>query len=229
MCCRRGATPCPVKQSAIECREIPPLKLAETASSSRPLKTQSAYDMLKRMIITLELPPGASLDERELMERFGIGRTPIREAMLRLSHEGIIVHTPRRGVRVSELSILDLQEMFEARTCIEPLITARAAERATSTDLRHLDQVLSQAEAAVERDDVAMTVECDYEFHMAVAAISSNRYYAAMAQQVYTSMLRYWHVSYSGVNDFRSSFGHHRVLLEAIASGNPERARIRAL
>lgn len=205
------------------------MKLAEPASIPRPLKTQSAYDMLKRMIITLELPPGTTLDERELMERFGIGRTPIREAMLRLSHEGIIVHTPRRGVRVSDLSILDLQEMFEARTCIEPLITCRATERATAADLRLLDSLLEQAEAAVVCDDVATTVERDYEFHMAVAAISRNRYYAATAQQVYTSMLRYWHMSFAGVNDFQSSFGHHRLLLDAIASGNPDLAHNRAL
>lgn len=205
------------------------MKLAESVSAARPLKTQSAYDMLKRLIVTLELPPGSYIEEREMVERFGIGRTPIREAMLRLSHEGVIVHTPRRGVRVSDLSILDLQEMFEARTCIEPLLTARAAERATPADIRLLEDMLTEAESSVIRDDVGATVDRDYEFHMAVTTISSNRYYTSMAQQVYTSMLRYWHVSYNGLSDFQSSFGHHRLLLEAITSGDPALAGSRAI
>lgn len=198
-------------------------------ASPRPLKGQSAYDMLKRRIITLEIPPGAPLDERELKDKLGIGRTPLREAMLRLSHERMIVHVPRRGARVSELSIFDLQEMIEARSHIEPLVTLRAAERAADTDIRYLESLIERAEAAVDAGDVESTIDDDLEFHTAIARMNGNRYFATTAEQINTALLRYWYISFTGPAGLANSFGHHRKILEAIAARDPGLARARAL
>jgi GntR family transcriptional regulator, rspAB operon transcriptional repressor len=195
----------------------------------RPLKVQSAYETLKRMIVTLELRPGSQLDERDLMDKLGIGRTPLREAMLRLSHERLIVHTPRRGARVSDLSLLDLQQMIEARTHIEPLVTMLAAERMTDGFLLRLQTLMLDVEAAAAANAVERLVNRDLEFHTLIARASGNRYFAMMAEQVNTAMLRFWFVSYAGIAGLPLSVDHHRVLFEALATRDPEAARERSL
>lgn len=201
----------------------------EFAARPRPLKVQSAYDTLKRMIITLELRPGSQLDERELMDSLGIGRTPLREAMLRLSHERMIVHTPRRGARVSDLSLLDLQQMIEARTHIEPLVTMLAAERMSDGFLLRLESLMLEIEAAAAENEVERLVNRDLEFHTLIARASGNRYFATMAEQVITAMLRYWYVSYVGIAGLPLSVDHHRVLFTALSTRDSQMARDRSL
>ncbi|HUG14442.1 MAG TPA: GntR family transcriptional regulator [Thermomicrobiales bacterium] len=195
----------------------------------RPLKVQSAYDTLKRLIVTLELAPGSHLDERELMDTLSIGRTPLREAMLRLSHERMIVHVPRRGARVADLSLLDLQEMIEARTHIEPLVTKLAAKRVTDGLLIRLEALMIDIEAAGAARDIERLVNRDLEFHTVIARACDNRYFASMAEQVNTAMLRFWHVSYAGMAGLPLSVDHHRALFETLAARDPGTAEQRSL
>jgi DNA-binding GntR family transcriptional regulator len=205
------------------------LAAVSSPNSPRPLKVESTYHLLKRLIVTLELPPGAPLEERELMDRYSVGRTPLREAMFKLSHERLVVHSPRRGVRVSDLSILDLQEMIEARSSIEPLVTRRAATRVTSADLANLARILSDAEAAIEAGDIETTVNLDVRFHAVIAWANDNRYFASMAEQMDTAMLRYWYISYTRKNGVPTSFAHHHALFDALAQGDPDLAERRSL
>lgn len=205
------------------------METAEIVARPRPLKVQSAYDTLKRMIVTLELRPGSQLDERELMDRLGIGRTPLREAMLRLSHERMIVHVPRRGARVSDLSLLDLQQMIEARTHIEPLVTMLAAQRMTDAFLGRLEKLMLEVEAAADAKEVERLVNRDLEFHTVIARASGNRYFAAMAEQVNTAMLRFWYVSYAGIAGLPLSVDHHRVLFESLVARDPLLAQQQSL
>lgn len=200
----------------------------EMLAATRPLKVQSAYDTLKRLIITLELAPGSHLDERELIETLSIGRTPLREAMLRLSHERMIIHVPRRGARVSDLSLLDLQEMIEARTEIEPLVTMMAAERMPANYISTLEQLEIDIEAAAAEKNIECLVNRDLAFHTAVAQASGNRYFAALAEQVNTAMLRFWYVSYAGIAGLPLTVDHHQVLLDALRQRDPQLARKRS-
>jgi DNA-binding GntR family transcriptional regulator len=196
--------------------------------STRPLKVERAYEELKRMITTLSLEPGTHIDERELMATLGIGRTPLREAILRLAHERLIIHTPRRGAWVSDLSITDLQQMLEARTMIDTLIARRAAERATVSDIQRLEAMLTTAHHAVEANNSADLVELDFRFHAGIAQCCGNTYFAAFSEQVNSAMLRYWHLSSRNSQTIPTWEGNHRILLQAIASGDPDRAESQA-
>lgn len=200
------------------------LVATDMRSGSRPLKVEQAYQEIKRLIITLELSPGSTLDERELMEQLDFGRTPIREAMLRLAHERLIVHSPRRGAWVSELSIIDLRQMLEARDTIEPLIAQRAAERITREDAASLANLIRSGGAAVERDDIEAIVDCDRAFHSALARLGGNVYYASFSHQVHTAMLRYWHVAFRRGDRQVHWQENHQKLLDAILSQDPELA-----
>jgi DNA-binding GntR family transcriptional regulator len=200
----------------------------EVATGSRPLKVERAYDELKRMIVTLALAPGTHIDERELMATLNIGRTPLREAMLRLSHERLIVHSPRRGAWVSELSITDLQQMLEARTMIDALIARRAAERVTPADISALEAVLESAHAAVEARDNEYLVNLDFRFHVHIAELCGNGYYAAFSERVNSSMLRYWHLSGRNAQTIPTWERNHHELLHAVAGGDPDIAELQA-
>ena len=90
-----------------------------------------AYRELEEEITTLRIPPGAILSEAQLSERFGIGRTPVREALQRLAREGLVVIMPRRGVVVSEIDVAAQLRLLEVRRELERLMVRGAAQRAS--------------------------------------------------------------------------------------------------
>src|SRR2546430_2821677 len=98
-----------------------------------------AYHAIREMIVSLELPPGAVIDERGLTERLGIGRTPTREALRRLAQERLVEVYPRRGMFVTSVEIRDLASLAELRSLLESQVARLAAERATAEDRRGID------------------------------------------------------------------------------------------
>lgn len=200
----------------------------EVAETAPPLKVERAYEELKRLIVTLRLAPGAHIDERELMATLHIGRTPLREAVLRLVHERLIVHAPRRGAWVSQLSIIDLQQMLEARVMLEALVARRAAERVTEIDIDRLRDMLAMAHMAVEEQNSVDLVNLDFRFHSYIAQCCGNVYFAAFSEQVNSAMIRYWHLSSRNVQTLPTWESNHQELLGAIASGDPDLAEEQA-
>src|SRR3989304_7611670 len=96
-------------------------------NAEQPLPlSQKAYLQLRRKIITIDLPPGAILDEAILQADLGLGRTPIREALQRLAWEKLVTIIPRRGIFVADIALTDLQRLFEMRTSLEALAGRQA-------------------------------------------------------------------------------------------------------
>ncbi len=110
-----------------------------------------AYIALRGLIVSLELAPGAVIDERALIERLGIGRTPIREALRRLAHEQLVEVFPRRGMFVTNVDVRDLARISEVREALEPEAARLAAERATEEERD------AARRAAATRSDAAAT------------------------------------------------------------------------
>ena len=113
--------------------------------------SDKAYELIRHKIITLELPPLAPIDEQALMEDLQLGRTPIREALQRLAAEDLVLLAPRRGMFVADISITDLQKIFELRMVLEGFCARLAAERVTPEQLAKMEaaiQELAQVPAA---------------------------------------------------------------------------------
>ena len=102
-----------------------------TATRQASSLADQAYSAIRDLIVSLELRPGAVINERELMERLGIGRTPVREALRRLAQERLVEVFPRRGTFVTSVEIRDLARLSEVRAVLEPEAARLAAERAT--------------------------------------------------------------------------------------------------
>src|ERR1700756_1906720 len=110
-----------------------------------------AYRELEEEITTLRIPPGAILSEAQLSERFGIGRTPVREALQRLAREGLVVIMPRRGVVVSEIDVAAQLRLLEVRRELERLMVRGAAQRASNTQCKRFQEIASGMEQAATR------------------------------------------------------------------------------
>jgi DNA-binding GntR family transcriptional regulator len=181
-------------------------------------KADAAYRALRRAIVTLAIEGGEPLDEAALGERFGIGRTPLREALKRLALEQLVVAPPHRTPYVRSFSLTDLQPLFETRLLLEVPVAGVAAERATEADLTALDSNLADMERAVARDDVYDTIEIDYAFHSLVARASQNRFLAEAINQLNRGSLRLWYLAHLklGLQDVPS---HHAEVIAAFRTG----------
>src|SRR3954454_15550921 len=138
--------------------------------------TDRAYRVLEEMIVTLQLLPGTVLSEQALAVRLKIGRTPIREALQRLSRDGLVVIMPRRGIMVSEINLRLQLRLLEVRRELERLMASLAAERATPDERREFAELAkSMLAAAADADDIAF-MRLDQRFNILIATAARNEF-----------------------------------------------------
>src|SRR5216684_4246526 len=150
---------------------------------------EKAYHAIRELIVSLELAPGAVIDERELIERLEIGRTPVREALRRLSHEGLVEVYPRRGMFVTGVDVRELARLSEVRELLEPEAARLAAERATDVDRAELGALLVELDAG--RSEL---IDLDERIHRAVYRAAHNDLLEATLEQYYVLAIRIWSI-----------------------------------
>jgi DNA-binding GntR family transcriptional regulator len=176
--------------------------------------SQQAYQRLRDKIVMLHLAPGAPLNEATLMAELQLGRTPIREAIQRLASEGLITLRPRRGAFVADLSITDLQQIFELRRVIEGYAAALAAERATAADCAALRAGLTQLSNS--DGDTRLHIEMDRQFHRALARSAHNKYLETTLSRMYNLNLRLWFLALAKIGPMRESIEELQRVIDAI-------------
>src|SRR5690349_3976066 len=175
------------------------------------------------MIVSLELRPGAVIDERLLMARLGFGRTPTREALRRLAQERLVEVFPRRGTFVTSVDIRDLASLAEVRTVLESHAAQLAAERATDEDRAELQALLDELPRSAERDPHEL-IALDERIHRQVYRCTHNAFLEATLEEYYVLALRIWYLSLDRNRELEQAVLGHRELLEAIRDGEGERA-----
>jgi DNA-binding GntR family transcriptional regulator len=183
---------------------------------------EKAYHAIRDLIVSLELAPGAVIEEPELMERLGIGRTPVREALRRLAHEGLVEVYPRRGMFVTGVDVRELARLSEVRVVLEPEAARIAAERATDVDRTTIGELLDEL-AAAGRDDREL-MALDERIHGAVYRAAHNDLLEVTLAQYYVLALRIWSMALDRQQELEEAVDAHRVLLEAIRDGDGVRA-----
>jgi DNA-binding GntR family transcriptional regulator len=178
-----------------------------------------AYQQIRELIVSLELAPGAVIDERDLMERLGIGRTPVREALRRLALERLVEVYPRRGMFVTNVDVRQLARLSEVRAVLEPEAARLAAERATAVDRAGLDELLAELDAGESE-----LMELDERIHRAVYRAAHNDLLEATLEQYYALALRIWMLALERRQDLEEAVEAHRDIVEAIRDGDGERA-----
>jgi DNA-binding GntR family transcriptional regulator len=184
-----------------------------------------AYERLKQMIVTVEIPPGTPLNESALVTRLGIGRTPVREALRRLASERLIVIFPRRGLVVGQLGLPEVQQLFEARLTTEGDLARLAAERADDSDqhaLAHLNEAVHLAES-----DGSFTsfLDADQRLHREIARVARNIFLAEVADRILTLSDWLWHVHMARYGIQPSDYASHDGIIAAIVTGDADAAK----
>ncbi|WP_428955353.1 GntR family transcriptional regulator [Streptomyces sp. cg35] len=180
---------------------------------------------LRQDIIGGRLRPGDRLVERELAERFGVSRVPVREAIRALLAEGFVTfETPRRAV-VRTLTHTDVTELYELREALEVYAAGLAAERAQRDDLAQLEELLELAARATQEGDDETIADINSRFHDRLLAMAGNGLLIGVMQPV-DGRLR-WLTRRNEA--WSKQLDEHRQLYDAVAAGDPERARAVAL
>lgn len=185
----------------------------ETAAPASSLADR-AYLSIRDLIVSLELPPSALIDERQLVETLGIGRTPVREALRRLAQEQLVEVFPRRGMFVTGVDVRDLARISEVRTALEPQAARLAAERATEEERDGLADLGDQITGGAD------LMGLDERIHRAVYAAAHNHLLEKTLGEYYVLALRIWTIALGHTQDLEDAVEAHRDLIQEIVVGN---------
>jgi DNA-binding GntR family transcriptional regulator len=182
------------------------------------LAADRAYLAIRELIVSLELPPGAVIDERELMERLGLGRTPVREALRQLAQEQLVEVFPRRGMFVTGVDVRDLARISEVRAALEPEAARLAAERATEEERDELAALGDQIKRGAD------LMGLDERIHRTIYAAAHNHLLEKTLGEYYLLALRIWMIALDRDEALEDAVEAHRDLIQAIVVGNGDRA-----
>jgi len=195
-----------------------------------------AYDLLRRQILTLEVAPGAELEEAALVAKLGLSRTPIREAMVRLAGEGLIVMQPNRSAQVAPIEVAAFPRYIEALSLLQRCLTRFAAERRTEDDLRRIETACEDFEVAIAGTDTVVMTESNMQFHRRVGEAAHNSFLSEPYERLLSHALRLLRIpfAYDPAGEAESKrhvakiVAEHREILEAIRRRDAERAEVLA-
>jgi DNA-binding GntR family transcriptional regulator len=192
-------------------------------SPSKRRAADVAYDVIEALISTLKLPPGSPIVEAELVELSQLGRTPVREALLRMVAIGLIDQQPRRGLVVSSIDLADHLDVIQTRRVLERLIAACAARRATAAQreeiLRRAERMVQAAEGGQLEDYMRADHELDQINHQA----SQNYSAVQCVLPLIVKCRRFWY-AYQHEGEIKEGARHHLSLAQGIASANEKAA-----
>lgn len=193
---------------------------------STPAKMRAAdiaYDAIESMIVTLRLKPGAPIVESELIDITGLGRTPLREALMRMSSNGLIVQLPRRGLIVKDIEAAEHVTLIETRRVIERLIASSAARRATPQFRQDIFTCGEKMVLAANNGKLDEFMAADQALDHVVHEACRNPSAVAAVIPLIIKCRRFWY-AYQHEGDMHEAARCHMLLAKGIAEGNEEEA-----
>jgi len=180
---------------------------------------------LRRLILTLELEPGLAISESTLMQRYGWGRTPLREAFQRLAEQSLLQIIPRQGAVVTALSVFDFVEMMDAMSLVIGPAAALACKRLSEQDLAQLDTITARAETSAASGDFATLADLDYEFHRILALATGNRYLSNYLLHLHQVATRFNYAAWKRDGSAHDSIREHEQIISTLRKREPAQAR----
>jgi len=175
-------------------------------------------------IRTGSLLPGDPIDEQEIAARFGVSRTPVREALLQLKVQGMVVSQPRAGMVVAKMDLQELLAIWELMAELEGVCTRLACQRMTPQEREELARLHRASAAAVEADDVDGWRDANHAFHEALYHGCRNPYLRQELLRLRARTGAYLAHAFSAVGRLRSSYEQHGELVQAIQDNDAARA-----
>ena len=196
------------------------------ARASKNILSQSdeAYSRIRSMILSLELEPGSLINEGELMQALGFGRTPIREALRALASEKLVDVYPRRGMFVASVDVQNLSAISEVRAVLEIKAASLAAQRSTPEDREITIQLIAEIDAIKGDPNMTKLIQLDQRIHRHIYQCTHNSFLESTLEQYYGHALRIWFLALDRVEDLSEAVIEHRALLIAIRNNDGKAA-----
>jgi DNA-binding GntR family transcriptional regulator len=210
-----------------------PTDISRAAADGRPerrsraagLIAEQAYLDLRDRIVTLRLPPGAALHEDALMRELGIGRTPLREAVKRLSLENLVDVQPRRSTVVTPVEVADIVHITEVRAELEGQAAALAARRMDDSARGTAEALLAELEALGRDEDADTLMRLDGRIHRFTWDTSGNPYLIETLERYFILSLRIWYLVLDRLPGLAGTVRDQIELVDALLARNGRRAR----
>lgn len=217
-----------------------PVSPDKRTSSATEDQTARAYRTIRRMIVDGGLPPGHRMSHRVLAEQLGLGRSPVRDAIIQLEAEGLVVQRGQKGVLLRDLTPREFVEIYELRLVMEPFFAERAALLADPLQLSALRESCEKLSAIAKRNDLEtwllaadnrqMLYLLDMQFHATILAAAGN----SIASRIFSSAQVLAHTfawkpgrQVGPIERLSVSASEHRGIFEAISDRDPAAARER--
>lgn len=200
-----------------------PHRDTEEAAPSASL-TAVAYSALEEMIVRLELAPGTTVTEQQLCGLLGIGRTPIREALHRLVHQGLVKVLPRKGILISPIDPRAQLRLLAVRREVERLVARSAATAATGEEKHRFLELAEAFERSGRSGDDVGFLRTDREFNEQCLASARNEFASAAMETLQPLARRFWFHHYRQAADLPESARLHAAVARAIGEGRPDAA-----
>jgi DNA-binding GntR family transcriptional regulator len=183
---------------------------------ARPPLHEQLTVRLREMIVQNELAPGERVDEKLLCERFGISRTPLREALKVLAAEGLIELIPNRSPRVSPVTRENVAELFDVMAWLERYAGELAAARVEDKDVQRLRKHLTQMERLHDRRDRFDYFRLNGEFHHALVELAGNSVLLSTYTTLASQIQRARYVAIHSQSHWDRGITEHREILDAL-------------
>ena len=195
---------------------------AAAPERARGSSTQIVYEILRQEILAVTLSPGSPVDEVGLSARFGMSRTPIREALLRLAADGLVKTLPNRNTVVAAIDFATLPTYFDALTLMYRVTTRGAALRHAPEKMDLIRAEQKNFSDAVAARDASGMIESNRRFHVAIAELAGNPYYTSFFARLLDEGRRILRLYYSTFDDRlpRQYVEEHEQMIAAIAAGD---------
>lgn len=190
----------------------------------RATASSRIYSELRSELVTMRRRPGEAVSESEIALSYGVSRTPVREAILKLSDEGLLDVFPQSGIFVSRIPLAALPEAIIIRKALEETTARLAAERATTSQILQLRSILERQREADEAGDRAAFHRADELFHATIADVARHPGIWTLILHVKVHVDRYRQLTLPVTGRMTQVIAEHEPILAAIEARDPQRA-----
>lgn len=182
-----------------------------------------AYEKIKTLIVHGDLAPGEFLSEGFLCEQLEMSRTPIRSALQRLEHDGILRIHPKQGIYICDISVKQINEVYEIRIALETFALRKLSKRIKKHQLEELHDILRQQYEYVKSENFNLSLEYDTMFHLKIMEFIENEQMLEMFKSIRDKLKFYGNeVLKKKANRLRQTYEEHLLILEELEKGNTE-------
>jgi DNA-binding GntR family transcriptional regulator len=204
-------------------RRREPFRLPEL-DGVRETQATKAYHAIRAMILRCELSPGSVINDRDLTKRLRIGRTPIREALLRLSGERLVIFQQNQSIQVSAVDLAQINDLYTLRLHLERLAWRLWLERATQDQVERLTHVFDPAAAMQVQGDIEGIIDLDFLFHSQVYQECGNALLTKTLYSLSGLTYRLWYMTNGGdVKAQVQTAYSHAPIIDAVLRGDLEK------